>query len=50
MDLKTTMLVETSVPDQISAAFDCCEAALKKARVEEGVAVAHKTSRFFTDN
>jgi enamine deaminase RidA (YjgF/YER057c/UK114 family) len=49
MGLKTGKLVETSIPDQISAAFDCCDAALKSAGVKEGLAAAHKMASFFID-
>jgi len=49
MDLRTGKLVETSVASQISAAFDCCDAALKSAGVTEGLAAAHKMASFFID-
>jgi enamine deaminase RidA (YjgF/YER057c/UK114 family) len=41
-DLKTGILVETSVEDQISAAFDCVDAALRSAGVKDGMASVHK--------
>jgi enamine deaminase RidA (YjgF/YER057c/UK114 family) len=41
-DLKTGILVETSVEDQISAAFDCVDAALRSAGVKDGLTSVHK--------
>jgi enamine deaminase RidA (YjgF/YER057c/UK114 family) len=49
LDLKTGKLVETSISDQISAAFDCCDAALKSAGVKDGLAAAHRMASFFID-
>ena len=48
-DLKTGLLVETSVEDQISAAFDCVDAALRSAGVKDGLASAHKMVTYFAD-
>jgi enamine deaminase RidA (YjgF/YER057c/UK114 family) len=49
VDLSTGKLVTSSVAVQISAAFDCCNAALKSAGVTEGLAVAHRIASFFLD-
>lgn len=46
-DLKTGLLVETSVEDQISAAFDCVDAALKSAGIKDGLASVHKIASYF---
>ncbi len=48
-DLKTGKLVETSVEDQISAAFDCVDAALRRAGVKDGLASAHKMVSYLID-
>jgi enamine deaminase RidA (YjgF/YER057c/UK114 family) len=44
-DLKTGILVETSVEEQISAAFDCMDAALRSGGVKDGLASVHKMVR-----
>ena len=49
VDLVTGKLVESSPADQIGAAFDCCDAALKAAGVAQGLASAHKILSFFLD-
>jgi enamine deaminase RidA (YjgF/YER057c/UK114 family) len=48
-DLKTRKLVETSTADQISAAFDCVDAALRAAGVKNGLASAHKMTSYLLD-
>ncbi|OAL35122.1 hypothetical protein AYO20_05599 [Fonsecaea nubica] len=48
-DLKTGKVVTTSAEAQISAAFDCVEAALKKAGVEKGLLGVHKFLTFMLD-
>lgn len=48
-DLKTGELVTTSVADQISATFDCVDAALKSAGVEKGLEAVHKMLSYFVD-
>ncbi|KAH8774861.1 Endoribonuclease L-PSP/chorismate mutase-like protein [Hyaloscypha finlandica] len=48
-DLKTGILVETSVEEQISAAFDCVDAALRSGGVKDGLASVHKMVSYFTD-
>jgi enamine deaminase RidA (YjgF/YER057c/UK114 family) len=45
-DLNTDKL-ETSISDQISATFNCCDAALESAGVTEGLGAAHKMASFF---
>jgi len=47
--LKTDKLVETSVEDQISAAFDCVDAALRSAGVKDGLASVHKMVSYLID-
>lgn len=49
VDRKTGKLVETSIADQIDAAFDGADLALKAAGVQEGLAVAHKILTFLID-
>jgi enamine deaminase RidA (YjgF/YER057c/UK114 family) len=49
LDTQTGKLVETSPADQISAAFDCCDLALKSAGVVNGLGSAHKILSFFLD-
>jgi enamine deaminase RidA (YjgF/YER057c/UK114 family) len=49
LDLRTGRLVETSVEDQISAAFDCVDAALRSAGVKDGLASAHKMVSYLLD-
>ena len=46
---ETGKLVKTSISDHIWAAFDCCDATLKSARVTEGLAATHKMACFFID-
>lgn len=48
-DLQTGKLVETSVEDQILAAFDCVDAALRSAGVKDGLLSAHKMVSYLTD-
>jgi enamine deaminase RidA (YjgF/YER057c/UK114 family) len=48
-DLRTGKLVEASVEDQISAAFDCVDAALRSAGVKDGLASAHKMVSYLMD-
>lgn len=48
-DLKTGKVVTTSTEAQISAAFDCVEAALRKAGVERGLFAVHKFLTFMLD-
>lgn len=48
-NLKTGELVVSSVADQIEAAFDCVDAALKAAGVEDGLASAHKMTTYMMD-
>ncbi|KIW67906.1 hypothetical protein PV04_07121 [Phialophora macrospora] len=49
IDLKTGKVVTSSPEAQISAAFDCVEAALKKAGVEKGLLAVHKFLTFMLD-
>lgn len=49
LDLKTGQVVTTSTEAQISAAFDCVEAALKKAGVSKGLLGVHKFLTFMLD-
>ncbi|RFU32216.1 hypothetical protein B7463_g4107, partial [Scytalidium lignicola] len=49
LDLKTGKVVTTSAEDQISAAFDCVEAALTKAGVSKGLLGVHKFLTFMLD-
>ena len=49
IDLKTGKVVTTSAEAQISAAFDCVEAALKKAGVGKGLLAVHKFLTFMLD-
>lgn len=49
VDLSTGKLVESSPADQIGAAFDCCDAALKAAGATNGLKSAHKVISFFLD-
>lgn len=49
MNLKTGELVVSSDADQIEAAFDCVDAALKAAGVKDGLAKAHKIVSYLID-
>lgn len=49
VDRTTGKLVETSVTDQIEAAFDGADLSLKAAGVAEGLCAAHKILTFFID-
>lgn len=49
LDRNTGKLVETSVADQIEAAFIGADLALKAAGVTKGLAVAHKILTFLID-
>lgn len=46
-DLKTGKLVTSSAADQINAAFDCVDAALRSAGVREGIKGVHKIVAYF---
>ncbi|KAI8722816.1 hypothetical protein NCS52_00426700 [Fusarium sp. LHS14.1] len=48
-DLKTCQLVTSSLRDEVSACFDCVEAALKSAGVSQGLAAVHKFTAFLID-
>ena len=48
-DLKTGQLVTSSIRDEAEACFNCVEAALKSAGVQDGLSAAHKFTVFLTD-
>ena len=48
-DMKTGNLVTSSTREEIEACFDCVEAALRSAGVEDGLAAVYKMTSFLLD-